>query len=482
MAWWLYVIIAVVALIVLFLGIILVRTFTFKPKANVKISDNEEVFDKERVVKNLQELVKCKTVSYHDKSLEDEKEFNKLYDLLPKLYPNVIKNCEKIELKARGLLFKWEGKKHDKPAVMMAHYDVVPVNEENWVKPAFEGIIEDGVLWGRGSLDTKVTLNGVLSAGEHLMEQGFVPEQDIYFAFSGGEEIFGPGAVEIVEYFKKQGVTPEMVVDEGGAVVQDIFPGVSEPCGLIGIAEKGMMDVKFSIKTQGGHASAPKPHSPVVELSKACLNIENNPCDFHITKPVAEMFDTLGRRSSFVYKMIFANLWCFKGILNKLCKKSGGELNALNRTTIAFTQMSGSKASNVIPPEASMVVNIRLNPMDTVEGTLKYLKKQINNDKVNVELIYGMNPSPISRTDCDSYKKVANSVASTWKGCIVSPYLMVQCSDSRHYGPISDKVYRFSAMDLTSEERATIHGNNERIRLETVHRAVEFYIRLMKQC
>ena len=202
----------------------------------------------------------------------------------------------------------------------------------------------------------------------------------------------------------------------------------------------------------------------------------------HLTKPVLEMFDTLGRHSSFVYRMIFANLWCFSPVLNLLCKKQGGELNALMRTTAAFTQAKGSAASNVIPPEAFIVSNMRLNPMDTMDSALMYLRKTVNSDVVEIEKIHGMNQSRISKTDCDAYEKVASSVVSTWKGSIVAPYLMMQCSDSRHYGRISDKVYRFSAMDLTSEERSTIHGNNERIRVETLLKAVEFYIRLMKQC
>ena len=165
-----------------------------------------------------------------------------------------------------------------------------------------------------------------------------------------------------------------------------------------------------------------------------------------------------------------------------LCKKTGGELNALMRTTVAFTQMSGSSASNVIPPEAQMVSNIRLNPEDNMDSALEYLKKVVGDEKVCIEKIHGMNPSRISQTNCEEWNKVASAVASTWKGTLVSPYLMVQCSDSRHYGRISDKVYRFSAMDLTSEERATIHGNNERIRVEALYKAVEFYIRLLKQC
>lgn len=475
----LYIILIIIAV---FLLTVIIRAALFKPKeTNVKILEEEE-FDREKAVFALGELVKCKTVSYREKELEDDAEFEKLINLLPTLYPNVFKLCKMTKLEDRGLLFKWKGKNDGAPAVMMAHYDVVPADEENWEKPAFEAIIENGVMWGRGTLDTKVTFNGVLSAAENLIAKGFTPENDIYFAFSGGEEIQADGAVRIVEWFEENKITPAFVLDEGGAVVENVFPGVKDPCALIGIAEKGTLDLEYEVKSSGGHASAPKKHTPVGVLSEACFRVENNPFKFHITKPVAEMFDTLGRRSTFAFKLIFANLWCFKGILNMICKKSGGELNALVRTTVAFTQMEGSRASNVIPPSAKMVSNIRLNPEDTIESAMKYISNVIGNDDVKLTKILGNNPSRISRTDCEEYEKVAAAVANTWKGSVVSPYLMVQCSDSRHYGKISDKVYRFSAMALTAEERGTIHGNNERIKLETIKNAVEFYMKLMRQC
>lgn len=468
--------------LVLFLAVIIIRTLAFNPKDGVRINDEEISFDKEKAVKNLQTLVKFKTVSYYEKQKEDESAFRGFIDALPTLFPNVFKVCSFEELEDRALLFKWKGKNDGEPAVLMSHYDVVPADEENWEKPAFEGIIEDGVLWGRGTLDTKGTLNGVLTAADKLIEDGFIPENDIYFAFSGGEEINGNGAVRIVDYFEKEGITPALVVDEGGAVVENVFPGVKSPCGLIGIAEKGMMNVLYTARSAGGHASAPKPGTPIVRLSKACIKLESNPFKRHLTKPVAGMFDTLGRHSTFVFKMIFANLWCFSPLLDVLCRKSGGELNAMMRTTVAFTQSKGSSAPNVIPPKAQLISNMRLNPNDTVDSALEYLKKTVNDDMIDIEVMSSVNPSRISSTQCEGWNKVACAVASTWKGCIVSPYLMVQCSDSRHYGRISDKVYRFSAMDLTSEERATIHGNNERIRIECIHRTVEFYIRLIKQC
>lgn len=470
------------AIIVIFIAIIVIRTLIFTPKASVELSEKEINFEKDAAVESLRELVRCKTVSFKDSTLEDNKEFEKLINKLPSLYPNVFKVCSLETLPDRALLFKWSGKEQGDAAVMMAHYDVVPVNEDMWDKPPFEAILEDGVLWGRGTLDTKVTVNGILSAAENLIKQGFTPKNDIYFAFSGGEEVNGNGAVNIVDYFENNNINLSFVVDEGGAVVENVFPAVKAPCGLIGIAEKGMMDVEYKVLSAGGHASAPKPNAPLDVLSKSCCKLLKKPFKSHLTKPVKEMFDTLGRHSNFLYRMIFANLWLFSGVLDILCKKSGGELNALMRTTVAFTQAKGSTASNVIPPEATLVSNVRLNPNDTMDSALKFLNKTINDDMVFVNKLHGMNPSRISKTDCEEYGKVASAVASTWKGSIVSPYLMVQCSDSRHYGRISDRVYRFSAMDLTAEERATIHGNNEKIRIETLHKAVEFYIRLMSEC
>ena len=474
--------IIILGLLLAFLAVLVIRALLFTPKPQPPLSTDPIDFDKDAAVTALQKLVQCKTISYNDHSLEDKAEFRKLIDMLPQLYPAVFTTCHVQELPDWGLLLRWDGKAHDAPSVMMAHFDVVPVVEEMWEKPPFAGILEDGVLWGRGTLDTKVTMNGALSAANALIGQGFQPEQDIYFAFSGGEEVNGLGAVNIVKYFQENGIVPALVVDEGGGVVENVFPGVKEPCAMIGIAEKGLMNVRYTVHSGGGHASAPLPKSPVTDLAKACRKVVDNPFQMHLTKPVAEMFDTLGRHSSFLYKLIFSNLWCFKPVLNLICVSSGGEMNALVRTTTAFTQMEGSTARNVIPAKASMVSNMRLNPEDSVASATEYLKKTVADDSVEIEVLESFEPSRISQTDCEAYRKVASAVANTWRGCITTPYLMVQCSDSRHYGAISDKVYRFSAMDLTKEERGTIHGNNERIRVEALHRAVEFYVRLLRQC
>ena len=477
--WAVYILLGLLAV---WLGILVIRALCFRPKPQPDSCVPGISFDEEHAISALQQLVQCRTVSHVDPQEEEEGEFEKLISLLPRLYPKVFESCSFQRLPDRGILIRWQGKSDSAPSVMMAHYDVVPADESQWEVPPFAGIIRDEVLWGRGTLDTKATLNGILCAAEHLISGGYQPDNDIYFAFSGGEEINGNGAKNIVDYFIEHGIQPALVLDEGGAVVENVFPGVKAPCGLIGIAEKGMMNVEYSVKSGGGHASAPPVHTPIRTLSEACLNIIRHPFPMKINRPAAELFDTLGRHSGFLYKLIFANLWCFRPALDLICRMSGGEINALVRTTTAFTQMEGSNARNVLPTQARMISNMRLNPGDTVKTAESYLKKTLGDDRVELHILESFEPSPVSETDCDAYRTVAAAVAQTWPGCIVSPYLMVQCSDARHYGRLSNHVYRFCAMELSTQERKTIHGNNERIRLVSITKAVEFYIRLMKLC
>lgn len=459
-----------------------VRTARFVPPAEEPRNPEPVDVDLDDVVDHLAQLIRCKTVSYVDHSLEDDAEFEKLVSLLPELYPQVFEACTLTRMEGRALLFKWPGQEPGKPAVLMAHYDVVPADAKAWEHDPFCGEVFDGALWGRGALDTKVTFNGALYAANALIQQGFVPRRDVYFAFSGGEEVHGPGAPAIVAWFEEQGIVPELVLDEGGAVVSGVIPGIERPCGLIGIAEKGFMDVRFEATSNGGHASAPKPRSPIAVLAKAVGAIEANPMPLRLAAPIREMMGILGRYAAPAYRVVFANLDLFAPVLDLLTRTQGSNLNAVVRTTVAFTQMEGSPAHNVIPPVASMVANIRIIPGDSVDGVLAYLKKTIGDDSVSISILEANEPSPVSLTDCEGYRRIARAVADTWTDCVVSPGLMMARSDSRHYGRISDRVYRFSAYDITNKETAGIHGNNERIRLDALRRSVEFFIRVLRQC
>lgn len=477
-----WILLAILALVLVFVAVLLVRAAMFKPRKELVPSGETVELNEEKIVADMQEMIRCKTISYNDETLIDQAEFQEFRELLPKLYPHIHETCERKFLGVNGMLYHWKGKETGDPVVLMAHYDVVPVEESQWEKPAFDAIVEDGVLWGRGTLDTKGTLCGILEAAEKLITEGYVPEHDIYFAFSGQEEINGPTCPAMVDWFEEQGIHPAMVVDEGGAVVENVFPGVDRECALIGIAEKGLMNVEFHAKSQGGHASMPPVHTIVGELSQAVVDVEKHPFPRQLTKPVREMLDILGRHSSFAYKVLFANMWCFEGLFDKVCQKSGGELNAMIRTTCAVTKMEGSKAFNVIPPTAKVGMNLRLIGTDTVESARDYLEKTIQNPNIDVTVFEGRNPSAESDTSCREWGNLCQAVADTWKEALVSPYLMMACSDSWHYCRITDRVYKFSAMKLSKEERGMIHGNNERVPIETLVKTVEFYVRLMEKC
>ncbi len=474
------IILSISIIIFILLSVIVIRALTFNPKPEKLNVVEIPNFDKARPITNLQHLIKCKTISYNDKSLEDESEFIKLEKLLTSLYPNVNKACEKIELGNRNILFRWKGKSQESPTVLMSHYDVVPVEETYWIKPPFDAVIEHDILWGRGTLDTKGTLNGILEAVDILISQNFIPKNDIYLAFGGDEETNGNGQIEIIEYMKNHNIKPALVVDEGGAVVENVFPGVDKPAAVIGMSEKGLLNVCFEAKSNGGHASAPPAVTPITELAQAINKVQKGPFKTQLTPPVKAMFDTLGRHSSFGYKLLFANLWIFRPLLDYMCTKRGGELNALMRTSLVFTKMQGSKANNVIPPVASVSANLRLLGDDSIDKSIKYLESVIKNENISVTKINGNEPCTSSKLDCKQWDIVKDAVHGTWPEAIISPYLMIACSDSRHYASICDYVYRFSAMELSKEERNSIHGHDEKVPTDKIIKVVEFYLRLIQ--
>lgn len=471
----------VLALLVLFIAVLAVRAVGFVPGAAQTPPPMAVAIDEDAATAHMQAFIQCPTVSYDDRSKEDEAAFEAFPALLRTLYPHVEATCKQERIGPRALMYRWPGKQSEKPSVFMAHYDVVPAQADAWQKPPFSGIVEDGILWGRGTLDTKGTLLSVMEAAEHLIAKGFVPAQDIYLCFGGNEEIGGDGAPSIVEALKARGVTPAFVLDEGGAVVENVFPGVKTPAALVGIGEKGQVNMTLRMKSKGGHASAPPPHTPVGVLAQAVTQVESHPFPFKLTPAASALFDTLGRHSTFALRLVFANLWCFAAVLNMICKKAGGEMNALVRTTCAFTQMSASDAANVMPPVATVGANLRIIGGESIETVQSHLAKTIGNPDVEVIIGKGNNPSPDSDISGEAWQRLRYAIGQTWPEAIISPYLMVAASDSRHYAQISQHVYRFCPMPLSTEERRLIHGNDERIPVAKLHETIRFYVRLMQR-
>lgn len=441
---------------------------------------NQDKFSNASRIARFQELIRVKTISYNDPEKIDYAAFKQFEATLEKLYPSIHAACQKTHHGRTGILFHLKGREAGAPIVLMSHYDVVPVNEELWTVPAFDALIKEDAIWGRGTLDTKGTLFAVMESVEEKLEQGFVPKNDIYLSFSGDEEISGDSAPSIVRYLKSIGIEPALVLDEGGAVVEDVFPGLKKPCALIGVGEKGYLDISITLEGQGGHSSAPPAQTLVTRLAKVLIQLEKNPLQAHFTPPVSDMFKTLGKESDGVYKFIFKHLNIFAPVLKWYFTKQGGEMNAMIRTTIAPTKMTGSKAFNVMPPVASIGLNLRILGTDKIDDVIAHIKKVSGEPDLIVEVHERREASPDSPSDSLGFNNVKNAIEAIWPNAVVSPYLMLAGSDSRHFCEVSKNVLRFSAMALSKTERGLIHSNDERITIKGLLEAVDFYKALLK--
>ena len=466
-------------LLAVFLLVILVRAARFTPRPEPRVEPARVAYDVPTVTEHLARMVRVRTVSAPAE--RDEAQFEAFRELLRELYPQVHAACERERIGDSGVLYRWPGRAAEAPLVLMAHYDVVPSDGRGWSHDPFSGDVDgEGVLWGRGTLDTKGTLCGILEAVEGLISAGYVPERDVYLSFSGDEEIMGPSAPAIVDALQARGVRPGLVLDEGGAVVEGVFPGVTRRAAVVGVGEKGQMRLAFTCESKAGHTSAPPPRTAVDALCRAVVRVAEHPSPARLTPAAAALFDTLGRHSSFSLRLVFANLWCFWPLLALICRKAGGELNALVRTTRSFTMLQGSAAFNVFPAKARMDADVRILSGESMAEATERLRRVIGDGAIQIERVSGCEPSPISPAAGPAWERVSTAIAGIWPGAVVTPYLMVARSDSSNFCRISENVYRFSAMELSKAERGKIHGIDECVPGEKIARAAAFFERVIR--
>ena len=447
--------------------------------------------EKDKICADMCSMIKCKTVSDLDDTKIDHAEFEKFAAILKQAFPKIYAECSFFNVGKNGLVHKISGQKDNAAykaghaVVLMAHYDVVPVEEQNWDFPPFAGDIVDGKIRGRGTMDTKGTLCACMEAVELALSKGWRPVQDLYLCFSGEEEINGQTCADIVSWFEENKITVDFVLDEGGAIVDNVFPGVKKLCAMVGTEEKGSTYLDLVVSGRPGHASAPPKHSSVGIASQIVEQIEKKQARVEFTPTVCQLLKTMGKNNSILpMKFIFSNLWLTKPLLNLISKLMGGELFALLHTTCAVTKFSGSTSYNVLPSKATVGMNFRLLGKDTVEKTVSKVEKIARktagkNADIQVNVVSYGNPSKVSDIKCSQWETLSQAINETWPDILVSPYLMMACSDSRHYCRITDKVYRFSAMFMSKADRAMIHGVNEEIRIEELLKTVEFYSKLI---
>ncbi|TFV64845.1 UNVERIFIED_ORG: M20/M25/M40 family metallo-hydrolase [Bacillus sp. AZ43] len=439
-----------------------------------------EGLDAAAAAERLAELVRIPTVSSKDPAEVDTAAFARFRERLVELYPGTHRVLDREVLGDGALLYRWRSGSDAPPLVLMAHYDVVPVAGQDWSRDPFSGAIEDGVVHGRGAIDDKGALVAILEAVESLVAAGVTPARDVYLSFGDDEEVFGVGAQLAVEALTARGIRPWAVLDEGGAVVSGVFPGVPGQTAVVGLAEKGLLDVELVTTDPGGHASAPVPGGAPARLARAILRIEENPFPARLHDVVLGMIDALGRHAPTGLRAVFAHAEYLRPLLARVLSRAGREANALVRTTVAVTQLEGSKARNVLATRARAHLNIRIALGETVQSTLDRLRRVVADPEVELRVIGGTDPSPISRADNQAFALVTSAVRSVYPDAAVAPYVMVQASDSRHFSRICDSVYRFMPFDVTKEELAALHAADERISVAALHRGAGFYRYLLR--
>jgi carboxypeptidase PM20D1 len=430
-------------------------------------------------------LLRIPTVSSFDPAEEDEAVFTRFKAELKTQYPVVHERLLLCEPSDRSLLFEWPGRRRELPPVVLcAHYDVVPAGDiELWEHSPFSGAVIDGFVHGRGAQDIKIMLAAAMSAAEILLSRGFVPERSIYFAFGGDEEVGGlRGAACIAEELKQRGVRASFLLDEGGFVADGLLSFADRPLALIGISEKGYMDVALEAQGTGGHASMPPRHTASGVVAKAVTATEARRFRAKITYTMAGLLKALSRYSPFAYRFLFRNLFLTAPLV-KAAFSMTPTTNALLRTTSAATMLSGSQKENVLPQSARAVLNVRLLPGSTVAGVLSELDAIASRAGARAVLAHqghANDPLPESSVEHEGYKAIVAALAYAFPEAGAVPFMFTAGTDTKHYTQLSQGIYRLAPIFQKNEDITRVHAANERISVDNVRRAVLFYVRLME--
>jgi carboxypeptidase PM20D1 len=443
--------------------------------------------DAERAARHLAGGLRFRTISSHDRSQMDAAEFLGLHRYLAETYPRVHAELPREIVNDWSLLYTWEGSEPGlEPLLLMAHLDVVPVEpgtEADWEQPAFAGRVAEGQVWGRGAIDDKGNLFAILEAVEALLAEGFQPRRTIHLAFGHDEEVGGDdGAVAIARLLEERGVRPLFVLDEGGAVVTDVVPGIDAALALVTIAEKGSVNFELRVEAEGGHSSVPPRHTSIGVLAAAIQRLEAHPMPGRIDPATRLMAEYLAPELGFPARLVLGNLWLFGTPLRGLAARDP-VFDALFRTTTAVTVIDGGTKSNVLPARTRAVVNHRIHPGDSIESVREHVERTVDDERVRIE-VGGQgvprNPSPVSRVDTEGFALIQTTIAEIFPDAVVVPNLSLGGTDARHFYGLTDSVYRLSPFRLGREALVLTHGTNERLAVEVLGGAVAFFERLIR--
>ncbi|MFE6735488.1 M20/M25/M40 family metallo-hydrolase [Microbacterium sp. NPDC057650] len=441
-----------------------------------------EVPPRPGIAERLSRMIQLPTVSA-ELDRRGAEPFEAFVALLAELYPLTHEHLTLERHTEFGLLFHWKGRAEasDGPLVLMAHYDVVPVDESDpWTYPPFEGRISGGSVYGRGALDDKGPLIVVIEAVENLLASGFAPARDVYLSFGGNEETYGTAAQAIAAAFQERGIVPWLVVDEGGAVVDAPLPFVPGSAAMIGVGEKGIATIELSARGDGGHASTPPPVTAVRRVARAVDRLGPSTFRARTPKAVSRMLGQLSGSAKGPARLLLRALAAAPWLNARVFAALGGEPAALVRTTVAATMQSGGTAANVIPSQASAILNLRIALGETTTPAAERVRRRVGDKLVSVRLVDASEPSPESRTDTPAFGLLEQALAVSHPGIPAVPYVMMAATDSRHFHRFSPSVFRFAPLEMSSAQRAAIHGVDESVEVAALERGERFHRALIE--
>ncbi|MBL0741765.1 M20 family peptidase [Chryseolinea lacunae] len=469
------------ALLVILLAILFFNAFTFNSRQPAIAALPAPAVDPE-AIQHFQEAIRFKTISFTDSALLDTAQFFGFQRFLQKTYPTAHAHLERELVKNYSLLYTWKGKNEKlKPIVMLAHQDVVPIEEaskSSWTVDPFAGEVKDGCVWGRGSTDNKINVISIFETIEKLTKENFQPERTVILALGHDEERGGSGAKTIAKLLAQRNISAEMVLDEGGIVTRNKVPGMLKPVALIGTAEKGYLSLLLTVEKNGGHSSMPEQETALDILAKAVVNIRQHPFPPNFAPATVGFMSHVGPEMPYPEKLIFANMWMFKSVVIGIYEKSAAG-NAVVRTTVVPTIFNAGMKDNVVPTKVSATVNLRLLQGDTSDKVIAELKKIINDDRVSITMSteFLNEASATSPEEGFGYQHVQETVKKTFPETVATPFLMIGATDSRFFGDVSTNIIKFSPMI----DPIGFHGIDERVSLESFQQSLWFYEKFLRQ-
>ena len=442
--------------------------------------------DLQAAAQRLSQAIRIPTVSFDTPHPDSESHIPELHKLLESSFPLVHTTLKKEIVAGSSLLYTWQGSDASlAPVLLVAHMDVVPIEagtESKWTHPPFSGDIADGYIWGRGALDMKHVVMAIMEGAENLLKTGYRPKRTILIAFGHDEEVGGyAGASNIVALLKERHVHALYSIDEGSAVLNGFFPGVQRPIAQIGLSEKGSMSLLLTANTKGGHSSMPPPHTAIGKIAHAIVQLEANQMPASLNGPGGLGIRAVGPELPFGLRVAVSNSWLFEPLIIAELSRTPA-VNALLRTTTAPTMVAGGVKENVLPSQATAVINFRLAPGDTVDMVKDHVSKTIADADITVSDYHdpGVEATSVADRNGPGFALISHAIYRIFPDALVIPGLVVAGTDSKHYGQISQAAYRFTPMVLTPADVSRIHGINERISVDNYGKLIAFYGDLMR--